>query len=112
MFEQSKTGGAKLKASSSHLDDVSAPSSDVLSHSPAKNDAEPLEKDCVETGNDAIDTTKTPGESSMKLGGKKTPEFQATEDLEPEAIGESNCPPTKRARTDNKTMSSTKSASD
>ncbi|KAF8401972.1 hypothetical protein HHK36_012923 [Tetracentron sinense] len=114
MFEkQCMTGGDKLKGSSlSTQDDPSAPSSDVLQHSPAKNEPESSEQDHGKTGNDAIDANTILEESSRKLGGKqKTPECEATEDLNPDAVGMINCPPTKRAKADDADISSTKSAS-
>ncbi|OVA02330.1 SANT/Myb domain [Macleaya cordata] len=114
MFEkQVKTGNEKLKASSSSLDDPSAPSSDQVHNSPSKNEAEVSEKDQALTGNDAKKASPTSNESFEKLAGKqKVPGTEAPEDLQRDANDSSNPPPAKRAREDEKSGSSSKSGSD
>ncbi|XP_038718074.1 protein PHOSPHATE STARVATION RESPONSE 1-like isoform X1 [Tripterygium wilfordii] len=98
MFEkQCKSGIDKLKASSSALENSSAPSSDAIQDSPAKDE---LGASHVETGTDGVKANSTPEKSFQDLGGKqKAPQSENPDGHEPN-VSESSSQPSKRPRTD------------
>ncbi|XP_038713995.1 protein PHOSPHATE STARVATION RESPONSE 1-like isoform X2 [Tripterygium wilfordii] len=98
MFEkQCKPGVDKLRASSSALENPSAPSSDAIQDSSAKDG---LDAAHVETGTDGVKATSTPEISLQDLGGKqKAPQNETPEDHDPD-VSESSSQPSKRPRTD------------
>ncbi|XP_010264912.1 PREDICTED: protein PHOSPHATE STARVATION RESPONSE 1 isoform X2 [Nelumbo nucifera] len=111
MFEkQCKSHNDRLKTLSSNLEESSAPLLDVMQHS-AKNEVEPT-KSCAETGNDIMDASAIPEESSRKMSRKQKEPESHSEDLNLEGVSGSDSPPIKRVKADDRSVASAKLASD
>lgn len=99
MFEkQRKMEDDKPKASSSTLDDSSAPSPNLLHTSPASHKSEALGKDHSKGGIDASNADNIDAEACLNKKLKK-PEIKWSEDPDPDNF-ESSTPARKRARGD------------
>ncbi|PRQ25736.1 putative transcription factor MYB-HB-like family [Rosa chinensis] len=95
MFEkQCKSGGDKLNASSSSLDDPSAQPSVAMQVSPDKSELEPSKVEHGEIEADAVKSKVTSVEcAEERIGKQKSPETEAPKDCEPDVCMSSSQPP-------------------
>jgi hypothetical protein len=109
MFEnQRKMEDDRMKAAASNPDDPSAPPSNVVLPSPADDKSVTLKPDQDKTGPGTSNANTIAEDSSWDMIMKqKSHEARSTEDQGP-GDGDSNAPPTKRARADQTASSSTK----
>ncbi|KAJ9176482.1 hypothetical protein P3X46_011790 [Hevea brasiliensis] len=103
MFEkQCKSGTDVLKASSSAMENIPAPSSDAnaIHGSPAKNEVATSQSDHDKTNTDTVDAKSMLAEGSHNPREKqKIPQVEASESSQPDNC-ESSSQPAKRPRTD------------
>lgn len=126
MFEkQCKSGIDKLKTSSSALENPSSLSSDTIPNSPAKSEMEASHDEHDKTGTDLVNDSKTSSGNPQKLSREQNAieteallgseqnaiEPEAPRNVEQDAACESNSQPSKRAKVDESSISSVKSAS-